>query len=93
MTDKHYEYNLFWHALNYRTAMASEANDFWKELVACHERILARELAAKKEDYAKVCDRSKERVRDGADVEWQDGYNAACEELAVAIRALNEREG
>lgn len=90
MTDKEYEYDLFWHALNYRTAMTAEANDRWWELVACHERIISRKLSERKEHYAKVCDSSKECVRDGADVEWQEGYNAACEELAYSIRALEE---
>ena len=38
------------------------------------------------EEAAKVCEASRARVRDGTDVDWQDGYNAACDESAYAIR-------
>ena len=37
--DHDYDYDLFWHALNYRTAGTREAEAMWQELLACHKRI------------------------------------------------------
>lgn len=37
------DYDLYYHALNYRTAASQHAEDAWKELEACHGRLLARE--------------------------------------------------
>jgi hypothetical protein len=41
------DYDLFWHALNYRCAGVlgsdgSEAEEMWKELVACVNRLIER---------------------------------------------------
>lgn len=37
------DYDLYYHALNYRTAAPQHAEAAWKELEACHGRLLARE--------------------------------------------------
>jgi hypothetical protein len=34
--------DLYWHALNYRTAHTLQAQEMWVELVACVERMVAR---------------------------------------------------
>jgi hypothetical protein len=43
-------------------------------------------VASAIEKCAKICLSAKERCRDGSDTDWQEGYNAACDELAFAIR-------
>lgn len=36
-----YNYDLFWHAINYRTAiLPSEAEDRWLDLEACVKRLI-----------------------------------------------------
>lgn len=40
------------------------------------------------EECARVCERSRERCECGGEVDWLDGYNAACGELGFAIRSL-----
>lgn len=37
------DYDLYYHALNYRTAASQHAEAAWQELLACHDRLLARE--------------------------------------------------
>jgi hypothetical protein len=44
MPDNEHDYDLFWHALNYRGASSENAQLFWKELEACVERICERGL-------------------------------------------------
>jgi hypothetical protein len=39
-----YEYDLFWHAMNYRGAASEHAELAWKELEACVKRIVDREV-------------------------------------------------
>lgn len=46
------ENDLFWHALNYRTAAAQDADMMWRALQACVERL----VAAEREACAKVCE-------------------------------------
>lgn len=38
-----YEFDLFWHALNYRGADTKTAQQMWVELEACVERLVDRE--------------------------------------------------
>lgn len=40
--DEH-EFDLHWHALNYRTASTEQAQAMWEELEACVERLVQRE--------------------------------------------------
>jgi len=46
--------DLFWHALNYRTAATQHAEGMWQALVACVERKIAseREACAKSAENA-----------------------------------------
>lgn len=46
------ENDLYWHALNYRTAGPNEANMMWKELEACVDRLILIERDA----CAKECE-------------------------------------
>jgi hypothetical protein len=39
--DEH-EYDLYWHALNYRTAGTKEAQAMWVELEECVQRLIQR---------------------------------------------------
>jgi hypothetical protein len=44
--DDPYTFDLFWHAINYRTASTPDAPRCWDELVACVNRLIAREECA-----------------------------------------------
>jgi hypothetical protein len=46
------ENDLFWHALNYRSAQMLNAEDAWQELQACVNRLVVSE----RERCAKVCE-------------------------------------
>lgn len=69
--------DLFWNALNYRTAHTLDANDQWEALQACVYRLIAEE----REACAKLCDTARERYdATGASV-------AMARALAEDIRA------
>ena len=63
--------DIFWHALNYRTAATQHAEQMWQELAACVNRLIAEE----REACANVCDKIA-----GSDLHGQAG------EAADAIR-------
>ena len=44
--DDEYKYDLFWHALNYRTAATEHAELYWQELQACVQRLIEKERNA-----------------------------------------------
>ena len=44
MIDDEYKYDLFWHALNYRTAASEYAEELWQELDACVKRLIEKEI-------------------------------------------------
>ncbi len=46
-----YEYDLYWHALNYRSTSTKDAEVMWQELKACSDRLILRE----REACARVC--------------------------------------
>ena len=69
MTDE--KNDIFWHALNYRTAAIQNAEEMWLELNACVNRI----IEAEREACAKTCD----------DLLAYDDYNPGIS-FALAIR-------
>jgi hypothetical protein len=75
MSDE-YEFDLFWHALNYRTASVTEADAMWKELEACVRRLKARRA-----------ERAAERCAEF--IEQRLGPDGA--EMAREVRAWNGR--
>ena len=60
----------------------------WEVLADAVAAVVA---AEERERCATICLRSMSRDLDGADIYFNDGYNAACEELAASIRGPNEK--
>jgi hypothetical protein len=55
--------DVFWHALNYRTAGPRQADAMWDELESC----INRKVAAERERCAKMCEKYAEGIPDGCD--------------------------
>ena len=53
------ENNLYWNAVNFRTAAPEDTNKYWKELVACVNRLIATEL----ETCAMLNDECAKKIR------------------------------
>ena len=69
--------DLFWHALNYRTAATQHAEAMWQELQACVDRKVQAAVLAEREACAKACD------------QWT-GRNDISGGALLAIRARGE---
>lgn len=67
------------------TARRQADADFAREERRLAEAV-AEAVAAERERCAAVCLAAQARCRDGADVDFQRGYNFACQELADAIK-------
>ena len=55
-TPDEYSEDLFWHALNYRTASIANSNAMWQELAACVLRKIDAAVVSEREACAKVCE-------------------------------------
>ena len=75
-----HDYDLFWHALNYRGSATQHAQDNWEALEACVNRMIARE----REECAKLC--MAMRTVAGLD-DVERGFNVSLRRAAEAIRA------
>lgn len=85
--------DLYWHALNYRTAATTHAKAMWQELLSCVER----KVAAERERCAKLCEDLRDKHVDGTRAatnpgDWcaEDGIDCefvvAWNDAAAAIR-------
>jgi phosphoglycerate dehydrogenase-like enzyme len=52
MEPNEYDFDLFYHAMNYRGASTQHAEAAWQELLACHERIVEREKQQVSDDWS-----------------------------------------
>jgi len=52
--DNEHDLDLFWHALNYRTASTEHAQRCWEELEQCVSRIVAQSLRQQAEAVKRI---------------------------------------
>lgn len=84
--------DLFWHALNYRTAGTREADEMWQELQACVARLVAAEREACRADCISVNKDAREAsmkrdVLSFHNESYVAGYQDAAIDCDEAIRA------
>lgn len=83
MTEDDTTNDLFWHAINYRSAITPAAEAMWQELKACVDRLIATE----REACAKVCEALWKQEADAAANGTQEPKYHDAIECAYAIRA------
>ena len=77
------DYDLYYHALNYRTAASQHAEAAWKELEACHGRLLAREKESTEYGWKNVRILEKSYQDERAK---RDSMTELTRELLVALK-------
>ena len=80
--------DIFWHALNYRTASTQHAEQMWQELDACINRLIAEE----REACAKECDKESTVTTINGSDEYNTGRQKGATVCATVIRMRSNVE-